>query len=121
MSDDNDMMRGSRRAVRIKQTLSRLQSLSKLRGAFKDRLAGRIKKKPRLIMLENFRVRAKVIGHVLPRNRRRDQAMNEQDRNLVGIVRMNQVDASSDPWIVGSEEGCCGASCHFSGVRIEYR
>src|SRR4029077_7923865 len=121
MSDDNDMVRSSRGVFRIKQALRCLQVLAKLLGAFKDWLSGRIQKKPWLIVLENFRVRAEVIDQFLPRNRRRDQAMNEQDRNLIGIVRMNQVDASSDPWIVGSKEGCCGTCCHFSGVRIQYR
>ena len=49
--------------------------------------------------------------------------MNEQDWNLVGIVRMKQVDASRNPWIIGSEEGSCGASatfraCEYSTAKV---
>ena len=55
-------------------------------------------------MFENFRVRAKVISEVLPRNRRRDQAVNKQDWNLVGIVRVNQVNAGGKPRAIRPEE-----------------
>jgi hypothetical protein len=46
--------------------------------------------------------------------------MNEQDGHLVGIVRMNHVDACCEPGIIGPKEGSGSASCHTSSVRIEY-
>jgi len=55
-------------------------------------------------MLENFRIRTKIIDQNLPRKRRRKQPMNEEDWNLVGIVGVNQVDTCGEPWMVGSQE-----------------
>src|SRR6266478_5802732 len=104
VSNDDYMMRGNGDALWVEQMLRCLEVLSKLRRAFKDRLAGRIKKKPRLIVLKYFPVRAEIIGQVLPGNRGRNQAMNKQDRNFVGIVRLNHVDACREPWTIRPKE-----------------
>ena len=71
-------------------------------------------------MFENFRVRAKIVDQVLPRDWRRDQAVNKQDRNLVGIVRMNQINAGSKTGVIGSKECSSSAAGDFSGVREKY-
>src|SRR5215467_8681976 len=54
-------------------------------------VARRIQKKPGLIMFKNGWIRGKIIDEVLPRYRRREQAMNKQDRDLFRIVRMDQI------------------------------
>ena len=72
-------------------------------------------------MLQNFGVRAKVVGQVLPRDWRTKQAVNEEDRNFIGIVRMDEVDASRELWTIRPDKRCEGASGHFPGVRIQYR
>jgi hypothetical protein len=46
--------------------------------------------------------------------------MNKQDRNLVRIVGMSQVNAGRKPRGIGSEKRSGSATGQFSGVRIEY-
>jgi hypothetical protein len=47
--------------------------------------------------------------------------MNEQDRNLVGIVGMDHIDARCEPRIIWPKKRSGGASCYFCGVRIQHR
>src|ERR1700730_10742632 len=104
VGDDHDVVRSDIRAFGIKQLLGRLQILTKLFSALQDRLSSRIEKEPWLIVFENSRVRAKIVLKILPGDRRRDQTVNEQDWNLVGIVWMSQVDPSGKPWKIGSKK-----------------
>ena len=74
-----------------------------------------------MIVLKDFGIRAEIVHQVLPRNRGRNQTMNEQDRNLVGIVWMNHIDARGEPRIIRPKKGSSSASCYSFRARIDYR
>src|SRR5580700_494298 len=121
MSNDNNMMGGHGCAFRIEQSLGRLQIFAKLLGTFQDWLAGWIEKKPGLVMPENLRIRAEIVGQILPREWRRNKSMNKQDRNLIGVIRMNQINAGREPRIIGPQERSSSAASYLSRMRIQYR
>ena len=104
MCDNHNVVRCDIGTFRVKELLRRLQFLPKLLGTYQYRLPGRIKKEPWLVVFENGGICAKIILQVLPGDWRGDQTMNKEDRNLVWIVGMSQVNAGRKPRGIGSEK-----------------
>ena len=73
-------------------------------GAVPERLARGIQVEPELVVLADLRVAPQVVEHFHPRDRARPQAVDHHDGDLVGVERLEHVQAGGLLGLFGVEQ-----------------
>jgi hypothetical protein len=104
LDDQHHVIQRGVAVMRVELFTHLCQSGAQLRRRLQVRIAGRIQVEPELEVLADLGIGPQIVEHRQPGQRRRQQTVNHQHRDLAPLIRLERVDAALALHLFGPQE-----------------